>query len=142
MKEKAFFVLALILALILFVFSPVMAKEIANALAEAYIEYDMSTRIDSSRHAQSWINIQLQEIKKSLKQAEKEFLAYKQREKVLFSMQGKQGDISNKMSEYAAALGQTKDKRIELKGIIKKLEHISFSRSSLSSYQVFCRSKY
>jgi len=82
---------------------PVLAGDIANTLAESYITFNIDNRLKSSRNTLSWMTDQLYEVKKKLEDAEEEFLAYKQEAK-LFSVEGKQRVISQKIQEFNPAL--------------------------------------
>jgi len=103
---------------------PVMAKDIANTLAKAYIQFDIATRMKSSQNTVSWMSDQLYEMKKKLEDAEKEFLTYKQKEK-LFSMEGRQGQISQKIDDFNSAYIKARNRRLELNVKIKELHRLS-----------------
>ena len=99
---------------------PVMARDIANALARAYIEFNIANRLKYSRSTLSWVTDQLYGIKKKLEDSEEEFLAYKQREK-LFSVEGRQKVIAQKIEEFNDAYIKTRNKRLELDAKLEKL---------------------
>jgi uncharacterized protein involved in exopolysaccharide biosynthesis len=73
---------------------------------------------------------QLYEVKKKLEDAEEEFLAYKQEAK-LFSVEGKQRVISQKIQEFNDAYLQTRNKRLELDAKLTELNRLSESRGDL-----------
>ena len=100
---------------------PALARDMANELAAAYIDYNISNRMESSRDTLAWMTNQLYEMKKKLEDAEQEFLAYKQREK-LFSMQGKEKVIDQKIAEFNDAYLATRNKRLELDAKLEKLD--------------------
>jgi uncharacterized protein involved in exopolysaccharide biosynthesis len=102
-------------------YDPVMAQEIANATARAYIQYDISSRQKSSQNSTTWMSDQLFDVKKKLDDAEQEFLAYKQNEK-LFSMKGRQEQISKNIDEFNSAYIQAKNKRLELDTKLQELQ--------------------
>ncbi len=105
---------------------PVMAKDIANTLAKAYIQFDIANRMKSSQNTVSWMGDQLYEMKKKLEDAEKEFLTYKQKEK-LFSMEGRQGQIAQKIDDFNSAYIKARNRRLELNVKIKELRRLSES---------------
>jgi len=109
---------------------PAMARDIANTLAEVYIQFDIANRQKTSNSTVSWMSDQLYEMKKKLQDAEQEFLAYKQNEK-LFSMAGRQGQISKKIDEFNDAYIRAKNKRIELDVKLKELDRISGTKKTL-----------
>ena len=62
---------------------PAMARDIANVLAKAYIDFDINNRMRSSQNTLVWLTDHMYEMKKELEDAEEEFLAYKQRETLI-----------------------------------------------------------
>ena len=109
---------------------PVLAANIADALAKIYIEFDIDNHLKSSRNTLSWMTGQLYEMKKKLEDAEKEFLAYKQREK-LFSITGKQKVIEQKIEEFNDAYLKTRNQRLELDAKLTELQRSLQSRGSI-----------
>lgn len=105
---------------------PVMAGDIANVLAEAYIDFDINNRMKSSQNTLSWLTDHLYEMKKELEDAEEEFLAYKQRE-TLISVEESQKIIAQKITEFNDAYIQARNRRLELDAKLAQLEVISKS---------------
>jgi uncharacterized protein involved in exopolysaccharide biosynthesis len=106
--------------------SPIMARDIANGLANAYINFNISNRMKSSKDTLSWLTDRLYEMKKGLENAEEEFLAYKQSVK-LISVEGKQRIISQKITDFNDAYLQARNKRLELDSKLEQLQRISQS---------------
>ncbi|MGD9384506.1 MAG: Wzz/FepE/Etk N-terminal domain-containing protein, partial [Desulfobacterales bacterium] len=104
----------------------VNAKNIANALASAYIDFNIENRLKSSRNTLSWMTDQLYETKKKLEDSEEEFLAYKQKEK-LFSFSGKQDLIASKISDFNESYLTARNRRLELDAKLKELRPSSKS---------------
>jgi uncharacterized protein involved in exopolysaccharide biosynthesis len=102
---------------------PVMAADIANTVAKSYIEFDIGNRLKSSQNTISWMTDQLYEMKKKLEDAEKEFLAYKQRAN-LFSIEGKQKVIVQKIEEFTDAYLKTRNERLELDAKLAELKRL------------------
>lgn len=92
---------------------PTRAAQIANLLADKYIEFDMASRLESSKATLKWLNKELYRLKKRLEDDEKAFYEYKQRNKV-FSLEGKQKVIDQKISEFNNEYLLVKNKRQEL----------------------------
>jgi len=106
--------------------SPQRARDIANSLAQSYIDFNISNRMKSSRDTLKWLTDRLYDMKKKLEEAEEEFLTYKQREK-LISVEGRQNLIAQKITEFNDAYLQARNKRIELDTRLEQLERISES---------------
>jgi len=102
-------------------YDPAMARDICNELADAYIKFDMSGKLTSSKNTLSWLTDQLYEMKKKVEGSEAEFQAYKQEEKI-FSIEGKQKMITQKIEEFNDAYLKTRNERLEMDEKLKKLE--------------------
>ena len=105
---------------------PVNAKNIANALAKSYIDFNIENRLKSSQNTLSWMTDQLYEMKKKLEDSEEEFIAYKQKEKI-FSFTGKQDLIAQKIEDFNNSYIQTRNKRLEIDSKLKELNPSSGS---------------
>lgn len=56
--------------------NPGLAADMANTLANKYIEFNLSNKIESSKQTLGWLNNELYEMRKNLEQSEKEFFDY------------------------------------------------------------------
>jgi uncharacterized protein involved in exopolysaccharide biosynthesis len=99
---------------------PVVARKTANYLAKAYIEFNIENRLKSSRNTLSWMTDQLYEMKLKLQDAEEEFLAFKQQEK-LFSITGKQGLATQKIQDFNNKYIETRNRRLEIDSRLAEL---------------------
>ena len=100
--------------------NPVVAAQIANQLAKSYIEFDLASQLNAEKQNLEWLNKELLALKKRLEEDEKKFYDYKQQHKV-FSLEGMQKGISQKIFELNNEYLVTKSKRQELDA---KLEEI------------------
>jgi polysaccharide biosynthesis transport protein len=110
---------------------PVQARDIANTVSKSYIQFDIANRLKTSQNTVSWMTDQLYEMKKKLEDAEKEFQVFKQREK-LFSMEGKQGMISQKIDDFNSQYIQAHNRRLELDVKLNELARMSDSTDGLT----------
>jgi uncharacterized protein involved in exopolysaccharide biosynthesis len=106
--------------------SPERARDVANTLAQAYIDFNIQNRMKSSRDTLKWLTDRLYDMKKKLEDAEQEFLTYKQQEK-LISVEGRQNLIAQKITEFNDAYLQARNQRIELDTRLEQLERIAAS---------------
>jgi uncharacterized protein involved in exopolysaccharide biosynthesis len=102
---------------------PDVAADIANSVAQSYIEFNLDNRVSSSRNTLNWMSNQLYEIQQKLEAAEEEFLAYKQNEK-LFSWEGRQAGFTGKIADLNNIYIQTRNQRV---GAITKLKELERS---------------
>ncbi|MBI9087284.1 MAG: GumC family protein [Desulfobacterales bacterium] len=101
-------------------YDPAMAKNIANAVAEAYINFNLDNRLKSSKDSMTWMSAQLYETKKKLEDAETEFLGYKQQQG-LFSMEGRQNVIASQISTLNRSYQEVHSARLEIDAKLDKL---------------------
>jgi len=99
---------------------PSLGQNIANSLARKYIEFDIGNRLDASKSNLTWMHNELYGLKKKLEDDEQEFLEYKKNQNV-FSMEGKQKVIDQKITEFNNEYLVARNKRIEIDA---KLEEI------------------
>ena len=103
---------------------PLMARDLANSLAEAYIEFNIGNHIDYSPNSFQWMNDQFYEVKKKLEDSERDFINYKEQEK-LFSVEGRQDEILHKIREMNDTYLQVRNKRLELEANYKELKGLT-----------------
>jgi len=110
------------------VFSPsrAWAKAVADSTAREYINFNVDNRLKSSQTTLSWLTDHLYEMKKKLEDAEEEFLAYKQKAK-LISVEESQKVIAQKIREFNDAYIRARNKRVELDAKLAQLSRISKS---------------
>lgn len=93
---------------------PIKAAKFANALAEGYIKEDVEIRVDASKYATGWLQIQLTELKKKLVDSEANLNDYIQKneivtladierktESILESLKGDKVRIENELIELS-----------------------------------------
>jgi succinoglycan biosynthesis transport protein ExoP len=109
---------------------PVMAMKIANELAAVYIRHETTSRLKSSQNTLAGMAEHLYEIQKKLEDAEKQFLDYKQ-DRELFSVEGKQKVISQKIAEFNDAYLETRNKRLEMDAKLTELNRYYNSKQNI-----------
>ncbi len=103
--------------------NPERAKEIANILAETYIEFNRENKLQYSQNTLQWMTDQLYDLQKKLEATETEFLAYKQKEK-LFSVEGRQELISKKITDFNDEYLKTRNERMVLDAKLEQLKKL------------------
>lgn len=101
---------------------PVLARDIANAIARKYIEFNISNRLEYSQNTLTWMSDQLYEVKKRLEDSEAEFLEYKQNERI-FSVEGRQKVIDQKIQEFNDAYLEARNSRLSLDAKLSELKN-------------------
>jgi len=103
---------------------PVLARDIANTLARAYIQFNITNSMQASQNSFQTMQEQSYELKKKLEDAESEFLKFKQEEQ-LFSITGKQEAISQKISEFNGLAVKNRSELQELTARLQELEALT-----------------
>ncbi len=95
---------------------PEMARKLANAVADAYIQHNLEHVQSSTVDAGKWLNKQLDKKTEELNDTEKALHAFKQENNLLsVSLDDRQNYLSNEIDKLTEGLGEMKKKRIELK---------------------------
>jgi len=98
-----------------------MAMDIANAVAKKYIEFNVNNRLQASKDTVAWMYNELYSTKKKLEDDEQKFIEYKKANNV-FSVEGKQQVIGQKITEFNTEYLTARNKRLELDEKLKELE--------------------
>lgn len=110
--------------------SPFFAKKVADATAQEYINFNIDNRLKSSQTTLGWLTDHLYEMKKKLEDAEEEFLAYKQKAK-LISVQESQKVVAQKITDFNDAYIRARNQRVELDAKLAQLSRISGSGENI-----------
>jgi len=110
--------------------NPKMAMDVANAVGQSYIDFNISNRMKSSSNTMKWLSENLYEIKAKLEEAEEELSGYKQRVQ-LISGDNNQEMIAFKIREFNDSYIQARNRRLELNVKLKELE--KFSKSNIDT---------
>lgn len=100
---------------------PAMARDLANAVGQAYIRFNLESQMQTSRNSFQWLEGQSYEIKKKLEDAERDFLSYKEENK-LFSVEGRQATVAQKIREFNDAFMVSRNQRQELEAKLSQLQ--------------------
>ena len=99
---------------------PQFAMQAANSLAKSYINFNIANRVQYSANSFQWMSDQFYGVKKKLEDAERDFLNYKETEK-LYSVEGRQDEILHKIREANNSYLETRNQRLEIETTIKDL---------------------
>jgi uncharacterized protein involved in exopolysaccharide biosynthesis len=99
---------------------PQLAMQAANSLAKSYIEFNIANRVQYSENSFQWMSDQFYGIKKKLEDAERDFLNYKEVER-LFSVEGRQDEILHKIREANNSYLEARNKRLEIESTLEEL---------------------
>jgi len=108
---------------------PQMTSRIANTLADAYIEFNIDSRLQASKNTLSWLNKSLAGMKKNLEDSEKEFLAYKESVNVI-SLEKDEEVTARKVQELNAAYLEARNHRHEVEAKLNQLRAMRKRRAA------------
>lgn len=100
---------------------PVQAKEIANTVAQAYIDQDRLSRLQAGQDAIRWLTDQLAELKTKLEASETAFQRFKTREGIV-TLDNKRSEELSQLSQYTANYINIKADILRIESIINKIE--------------------
>ena len=99
---------------------PELAAAMVNTLAEKFMAFNLSNRMDASRQNLEWLNNELYDLRRKLEEDEQKFFDYKQ-ENLVFSIEGKQRQAEQKIHEFNTRYLETRNQRLELDARINEI---------------------
>jgi len=93
---------------------PVLAAQITNTLARAYIDLNLQTKLKATQDAVAWLNQQVEQEKKKVEQAEQNLLRYKQEKGIITDFSSNVETITaQKLAEINKQVLESTAKRVE-----------------------------
>ena len=99
---------------------PTLAKDIVNALGEAYIDNGLEARMDSTRKAAEWLSSRLQSLKDRLALSENKLQDYLKKEH-LVDLEGVMTLASNEIEKNSDRLATARQNRLEAESTYNKI---------------------
>jgi capsular exopolysaccharide synthesis family protein len=107
-------------------FDPKRAKRICDAVANAYIEQNLESAINSSSDAVVWLDNQVANVKGDLEQDENALYDFKQKNNLpSISINDSSNMLRLELQEYDTALTHTRTKKAELMARVAELEKVT-----------------
>ncbi|HUP91370.1 MAG TPA: polysaccharide biosynthesis tyrosine autokinase [Solimonas sp.] len=101
-------------------FSPEVAAEIANAIADVYIESQLQARLDTTRKATEWLTAKLADIRQQLEISEKALQAFRDQEQIV-NVGGARTLTEEELADYARRQREAQKRRTELQTAYEKV---------------------
>jgi capsular exopolysaccharide synthesis family protein len=105
-----------------------LAAAIANAMVDAYANYNLAQRQDSSKVAEDWLSERLDQLEDKLKESEQKLQDFRRTNNLLTtSLKDQLNGVSNRIMELQKKINDLSVKRIELSSDyeqIKKLKNV------------------
>jgi exopolysaccharide transport family protein len=90
-----------------------LAAQVPNALAEVYIEADLQARMQMTQRAMTFINGQVGELRKKLKESEDSLQAFRDRERIIDAKGLAQSGATRQIEDLTRQLGEARTRRAE-----------------------------
>jgi capsular exopolysaccharide synthesis family protein len=100
---------------------PELSMNVTNAIADAYIEYDLKSRIDSSKQAKDFLEKQIEDTKKKTEVSESKLNHYASQNEIVFLNEGKQSVLSQKLSEINNGLSAATADRMQKEALYNQI---------------------
>ncbi len=101
--------------------NPEISTMVANAVAEAYIEYDLDSRIAATEQAKEFLTKQIEIARNKLEDSEKKLNDYASKNKIIFFDNEKQGVNLKKFSDITSALSAATTERMQKEALLREL---------------------
>jgi len=90
----------------------VLAARAANAVTQAYIDFNLDLKMNVSQQASDWLNRKIEEQRRLMERSEHALQAYKEKHSII-SMEDRQNITINKLSEVNLTLMRAETQRME-----------------------------
>lgn len=101
-------------------YSPELAAQVANTLADLFIESGLEARLEATTKATGWLTDKLAEIQGNLQKAEAELQRFREQEQ-LVNVGGARGLTEEEVSDYSKRHREAQRKRVELQSTYQKI---------------------
>lgn len=108
--------------------SPALAQQTTNALAHAYIDFNIDRRLDASRQAKSLLEKQIGTLKTKLESSEAALNDYAEKKEMLIvdNKDNKQNILIQRLTEISGALSSSTANRIKAEALENEMKISSF----------------
>jgi capsular exopolysaccharide synthesis family protein len=111
---------------------PILSSQVANTLAQLYIEQNLEIKFKYSEDASIWLNNNLARLRKKLEESEQALQRYKEKENII-SLEERQNIVLQRLEELNKTALQAKTDRIGLETMYKRLQEVSGSPDLIES---------
>lgn len=102
--------------------SPELSVKVAKAIADAYIDYNLESRVDSSREAKEFLRSQIELTKTKLEDAEKKLNDFASKNGIIYLDSDKKSVLVQKLSEITTALSTMTTERMQKEALYREIK--------------------
>ncbi|HLE21787.1 MAG TPA: polysaccharide biosynthesis tyrosine autokinase [Vicinamibacteria bacterium] len=111
---------------------PKLATLWANTLAEAYVEQNLETKIETTRNIYSWLQERLGSAQNEVARSEEKLYEYTEKQDLFIPEEG-QSIVSGTLEKLNEAYTDAKTRRIELESMLSQIQSLKRSGQSLEA---------
>lgn len=100
---------------------PDLAMNVANSTAEAYIDYDLNSRVDATKEGKAFLEKQIVDVKAKVETSEKALNDYASRNEIIFVDKDKLSILNQKLSETSTALSAATAERMQKEALYREI---------------------
>jgi succinoglycan biosynthesis transport protein ExoP len=97
-----------------------LAAEVANTVAQVYIQSQLDSKLASTREASTWLSSRLDDLKSDLEASQQELQAFRDQEQIL-DVDGGPGLDVQELNELSARLGEARRARMQAESVYREL---------------------
>ena len=105
-------------------YDPALAKKVANAVAETYIDFNLDSKIEASRQARKWLEKQIEIMKAKVEETEERLNEYSSSNRMIFLdvKNDKQSILKEKLAEFSTALSLATTVRVQKEALYNEIK--------------------
>jgi succinoglycan biosynthesis transport protein ExoP len=101
--------------------SPELSVNVTKAITDAYISYNLESRVDASQQAKEFLRNQIALTKGKLEDAERKLNDYASRNEIIYLGSDKESILVQKLSEITAGLTRATNERMQREALYKQI---------------------
>lgn len=101
--------------------NPELSMNVANAVAETYIAFDLESRVDASKEAKDFLEKQMEIMKKKVEDTENKLNDYASKNEIIFD-KGKESLLTSKLSDISGALNSVATERMQKEALYREIK--------------------
>ncbi|MEW6571212.1 MAG: polysaccharide biosynthesis tyrosine autokinase [Nitrospirota bacterium] len=101
--------------------NPELSMNIANAVAETYISFDLESRIEATKDAKIFLEQQIEVVKKKMEDSEQKLNEYASHKEIIID-QGKESILTQKLADISSALNNITNERMQKEALYREVK--------------------
>ncbi len=110
--------------------NPELARNVANAVAETYIAFDLESRVDASKEARDFLEKQIEITKEKLKDSETRLNDYASKNEIIFD-RSKENLLTSKLSDISTVLNSVTTEKMQKEALYREVKESGANNPSI-----------